>query len=160
MEQKTLTATATASLTAMGLINGTGSITWTAPSLPEGATGWDSIYISGTWSWGGRGSITRVTINGTNTSKGVPFNISIAGKESPLSITCAGNINAIGSKFTWSNLIVTYVCTIASGDKFMIKVNNIWKEVTVYKKVNGTWVEQTELSSLYTEMQNKNIVFS
>lgn len=111
MAQGTLTANASASLTAAGTSTATGSITWTAPAFPEGVTAWDSVIISGSWSWGGKGSITRVTINGTNTSDGVVFSVSIAGKSSPLSITCVGNKNATGNSFTWSNLVVTYTYT-------------------------------------------------
>lgn len=116
MAQQTFTQNATASLTANGTSTATGSITWTAPALPEGATSWDSVIISGSWTWNGKGNISRVTINGTNTSADTPFSISIAGKTSPLSITCVGgNKNATGANFQWSNLVVTYVCTVAGG---------------------------------------------
>lgn len=111
MAQGTLTAAATASLTARGTTTATGSISWTAPAFPEGVTEWDSVVISGTWTWGGKGSISRVTINGTNTSGGVAFSVNINGKTSPLSITCVGNKNATGANFTWSSLVVTYTYT-------------------------------------------------
>ena len=110
--QKTIEVNASASLSANGTSTANGTITWSVPSLPSGVSSWDSVYIRGTWSWGGKGSISRVTINGTNTSTGVAFNINIAGKTSPLSITCVGNKNATGSSFTWSNLKVTYTYTI------------------------------------------------
>lgn len=111
MAQGTLTANATASLTARGTTTATGSISWTAPSLPDGVAAWDSVVISGTWTWGGKGSITRVTINGTNTSDSIAFSVNISGKSSPLSITCVGNKNATGSNFTWSDFVVTYTYT-------------------------------------------------
>lgn len=102
-------ANATASLTATGASTATGSISWTVPSFPSGIVSWDSVIISGTWTWGGKGSISRVTINGTNTSNGVAFSINLSTSQtSPLSITCVGNKNATGANFTWSNLKVTY----------------------------------------------------
>lgn len=114
MAQKTLTANATATISANGTSTTTGSISWTAPSLPSGVTSWDSIVISGTWTWSGKGNVT-VTINGTATSTGTPFNITLSKTQtSPLSITCRGNNkNATGSNFTWQSLIVTYTYTIA-----------------------------------------------
>lgn len=40
--------------------------------------------------------------------------------------------------------------TEASGDKVFIKSNGLWVEVAhAYKKVNGAWVEQTDLSTLF-----------
>lgn len=42
--------------------------------------------------------------------------------------------------------------TEASGDKVFIKSNGSWVEVAhAYKKVNGDWVEQTDLSTLFSE---------
>lgn len=111
MAQKTITANASASLTAAGTSTANGSITWTAPTLPEGVAAWDDVRISGKWTWGGKGSINRVTINGTNTSDGIAFDIDISGKSSPLSITCVGNKNATGASFTWTGLTVTYTYT-------------------------------------------------
>ena len=155
MATQTFTANATASLTARGTTTATGTITWTAPSLPAEVASWDSVRISGTWSWGGKGSISRVTINGTNTSGGVAFDISIAGTTSPLSITCVGNKNATGSSFTWSNLVVTYICTLPSHEQLMIKIGGTWQPVTVvYKKINNVWVEQTELANLFDTNTN------
>lgn len=105
----TLIANATASLTATGNSTATGSISWTVPSFPSGIVSWDSVVISGTWTWGGKGNISRVKINGTNTSNGVAFSINLSTSQtSPLSITCVGNKNATGANFTWSNLKVTY----------------------------------------------------
>lgn len=111
MAQRTISASAAASLTAAGTSTATGSVTWTAPSLPEGVAAWDSVVISGTWTWGGKGSVTRVTINGTDTSDSIAFSVNINGKTSPLSITCVGNKNAAGSDFTWSDFTVTYTYT-------------------------------------------------
>lgn len=141
---------ASASITAAGTSTTTGTITWAAPSLPAEVTSWDSVRISGTWSWGGKGSITRVTINGTNTSSGVAFNISIAGKTSPLSITCVGNKNATGSSFTWRDLVVTYEYTAPVHEQFYVKENGSWVAYTkAYKKINGAWVEQSDLASVF-----------
>ena len=47
--------------------------------------------------------------------------------------------------------------TEASGDKVFIKSNGSWVEVAhAYKKVNGAWVEQTDLSTLFDS--NKPII--
>ena len=149
--------TAKATLTASGQSTATGNITWTAPSLPADVTSWDSVRISGTWSWTGRGSITRVTINGTNTSTGVPFDISVAGKTSPLSITCVGNKNATGSSFTWSNLVVTYTYTAPVTEQLYVKENGQWVAYSkAYKKINGAWVLQDVIDGLFDP--NKNYV--
>lgn len=155
MAQQTFTANASASLSANGTSTATGSITWTTPSLPDGATGWDSIRISGTWSWGGKGNITRVTINGTNTSATIPFDISIAGKTSPLSITCVGgNKNATGNRFAWSNLVVTYVCTVAGGAKLMIREGASLTEIAkVLRKQGGSLVEVDIAESMFNTSQ-------
>ena len=108
----TIIANATASLVATGQSTATGSISWTAPSLPSGVSAWDSITISGTWSWKGKGNITNVDIYDTSTFADIAFNIDLrASVTSPLSITCSGNKNATGDSFTWSNLIVTYAYT-------------------------------------------------
>ena len=156
MAQQTFTQNASASLTANGTSTATGSITWTTPTLPQGATQWDSITISGMWTWGGKGSITRVTINNANTSTGVAFNIALPiTQTSPLRITCVGNKNATGSSFSWSNLVVTYVCTVVGGEELMLKVNGTWQTVTsVYKKINGVWVLQDNLADLFNENTN------
>ena len=122
MAQKTIVVNASASLTARGQTTATGSITWTAPALPAGVAAWDGVRISGKWTWGGKGSISRVTINGTNTSDGVSFDVDISGKSSPLSITCAGNKNATGSSFTWTSLQVTYTYTEENLDPPIITV--------------------------------------
>ena len=153
MAQQTITQAATASLRANGTSTSTGSITWTAPTLPDGVTVWDSVRISGTWTWTGKGSITGVTINGTNTTNGVQFDIALStGVRPPLSITCVGgNKNTTGSSFTWSGLQVAYTCTVASSEQLMIKVGGAWKEVqAVYRKVGGVWVEQDSLADLFS----------
>lgn len=122
MAQKTITVNASASLSANGTSTATGSMTWTAPAFPGGVTAWDDVRVSGTWSWNGKGNITRVTINGTNTSGDTAFDISIAGKSSPLSISCVGNNkNATGANFGWSNLIVTYTYTDTSSHTLTVR---------------------------------------
>lgn len=148
----TLTANATASLSASGTSTATGSITWTAPALPAGVAAWDSIRISGTWSWTGRGGINRVTINGTNTTTGVAFDIALPlTVRSPLSITCVGsNKNATGRNFSWSGLTVTYTYTAPTSEQIMSKVDGAWTPATkVFKKIDGSWVEQTDLKSVF-----------
>ena len=146
MAQKTITANATASLSASGTSTATGSITWTAPSLPEGVTGWDSVHVSGSWSWNGKGNISRVTINNQRTSADSPFDIDISGQTSPLTITCVGNNkNATGANFRWSNLIVTYTYTTVGGTGCMVKLSGTWTEIVeVWKKSNGHWTLQPD----------------
>ena len=145
-----LTANASASLTANGTSTATGSISWTPPTLPPDAV-INSIAISGSWTWGGKGSITYVTINGTNTSDGIAFDITLPNNvTSPLSISCVGNKNATGNSFTWGNLIVTYTYTVPSSETLYEKANGTWGTLSkVYKKINGTWVEQTDIASLF-----------
>lgn len=154
MAQQTITVNTTASLTANGNKTATGSISWTAPSLPDGVSSWDSVVISGMWTWNGKGSISIVTINGTNTTNGVSFSVLLdTNVSSPLSITCIGNKNATGSNFSWNNLIVTYKYTeptITQYTNLRIKQNGEWIPVkVVYKKENGVWIEQTDLSNLF-----------
>ena len=144
MAQKTITASATAALTAAGTSTANGTITWTAPALPEGVSAWDSVVISGTWSWGGKGSVSRVTINGTNTSADIAFSVNINGKSSPLSISCVGNKNATGNSFTWSGLQVVYTYTEQGGESnaLYINIGGVIKEAeTVWINRNGTIME-------------------
>lgn len=148
---------ATATLSANGASTATGSISWTPPSLPSGVTAWDSIVISGTWSWSGKGAISYVNINGTNTSEDVAFSISLGTSvSSTLSITCrGGNKNSSGSYFRWNNLVVTYNYTAPLSEKFYVKQNSTWVEASeVYKKVNGAWVLQTDLSAVIDSTKN------
>lgn len=143
---------ATASLRANGTSLSTGSITWTAPSLPSGVNAWDSIVISGSWRWTGKQTIRYVTINGTNTSSSTAFSISLGtSATSPLSISCVGgHKNATGSNFSWSDLVVTYNYTDPNANTLHVKQDGAWVKVsTVYKKVNGVWVEQTDLASVF-----------
>lgn len=77
----TIQVDATASITPKGNTVAYGSITWIDPTLPTGVTSWDSVIITGTWEWNGKGSIRYVTINGTNTTTGVAFNISLVYRE-------------------------------------------------------------------------------
>lgn len=151
MALKSFTQNATASISASGTSTSTGSITWSIPALPEGATKWDSVRISGTWTWSGKGNVSRVTINGTNTTASVPFDIAIpVTQSSPLSITCVGNKNATGSNFRWSNLVVTYVCIVLGAEVLYVKKNGAWVEVSaVYKKIDGVWVLQEDLAGLF-----------
>ena len=187
--------------------------------MPDGVTFWDSVVISGQWSWNGRGNIDYVNINGTQTQDSVSFSVNITGKNSPLSITCrGGNKNATGNSFSWSSLIVTYTYTryvnistgtvehgtitvypngsveegstititvtpdpgyevtgifvngsVISGttfaanndsvvtatiieiqEKIFYKVGSQWVgALEVYKKINGTWIKQTDLKTIF-----------
>ena len=48
---------------------------------------------------------------------------------------------------------MTIAVTIGGGggdtSKLYVKINGVWKEATPYKKVNGTWVLQTNLSTVF-----------
>lgn len=144
----TINVNASASLSATGTSTATGSITWAAPSYPDHVTSWDSIVVSGTWSWTGQGNIQRVTINGTNTSNGVPFSVSLGtSTTSPLSISCVGNKKATGSNFTWSNLQVTYTYTP------YYNVSVVQSEGgTISLSQTGSVAEGTTITVSYTEL--------
>lgn len=104
----TISAAVTANLTANGNTTSNGTLSWTRPNIPAGST-INSVVVSGTYSWNGKGSVT-VTINGKQCSSGVAFSVSLPTTvTSPYTITCVGNNkNASGNSFTWSNLTVTY----------------------------------------------------
>lgn len=148
----TVTANASASLSALGSTTASGLISWNAPVVPDGAVV-SSILLSGTWEWSGKGSITHVTINGTNTLPGTAFSIELgSGAVSPLQISCVGNKNATGNNFSWSGLTLTYTYTIpGQSTGIYVKVNDTYQEAkAVYMKKNGTYTEITkeELQSL------------
>lgn len=147
-----ITANASAVLTAAGTSAGTGYITWTAPSLPQGVSAWTSVVISGTWTWGGNGSISRVIIGSTITFDGTPFSVSLSVKQTPpLALTCTGNKNATGSGFNWSGLTVTYTYTSADGSAVLVKVSGAWVTASaVYRKQNGSWAEVSDFSTIDT----------
>ena len=109
-EPVVVTVNATASLSANGTAQVPGSISWNVPPLPDGATAWDSVVLSGSWTWTGKGGINYVRIGNQNTANGQNFNVNLpANQTSPLTIICyGGNKNATGNYFNWSNLVVTY----------------------------------------------------
>lgn len=156
MAQKTISVNASASLTANGTSRATGSITWTVPAMPDGVTNWDSIVVSGTWSWSGKGLINSVIINGTTTMLGVPFSVTITGG-SPLTITCTGNKNATGNSFSWTDLKVeyTYTDTSAPSETLMIVSGGQLVPVTkVFVVTGGQLVEQTDIKSIFSTTKN------
>lgn len=54
--------------------------------------------------------------------------------------------------FYGADIVVEY--TEASGEKMLLKVNGAWRGVqNVYKKVNGAWVEQTDVTDIFSEGQ-------
>ena len=153
-----ITVNATANLSANGNSTATGSITWSVPSLPDDVSQWDSVVISGSWSWNGKGNIREVIINGTSTSVDTPFSINLnTSTAPPISITCqGGNKNATGANFAWSDLVVTYSYTDpASGSVLHVKVNGTWIQASeVYKKINGSWVLLEDLESAVESNMN------
>lgn len=151
-----VTANVTASLSANGTSTASGTMTWTRPTLPADAT-LTSVRISGRWSWGGKGNITRVTINGVNTSADTAFNIALANSVSPpITVTCVGNNkNATGANFRWTDLIVTYEYTMPVTETLYFKDGNAWTAARkAYKKVNGAWVEQSDLATVFDPNTN------
>ena len=130
------------SISANGTSVTNGTLSWSAPSLPEGVASWDSIQVKGTWSWTGRGGISYVKINNVNTTTGVAFDIGITGKTSPLAISCAGsNKNATGNSFTWSGLQVVYTYTepVSQGPVQKLKVlyNGQLRTVSRIQRLSG-----------------------
>lgn len=143
------------SLTANGTSTAYGNLTWTAPSLPADATVTD-ISVSGTYNWNGKGNVT-VYINGSSLSSGSSFDVSLgASATSPYQISClGGNKNATGSSFSWGTLRVTYTYSVPSSDTLFFKQSGAWVEVTkAYKKVNGSWVEQSDLTTVFDANTN------
>ena len=141
---------ASISMSASGTSTAYGNLTWTAPSLPDGAVISD-ISVSGTYNWSGRGNVT-VYINGQSLYSGSDFNVSLGSSAaSPYQISCrGGNKNATGSSFSWETLRVTYTYTVPGSDILYIKVNGTWTAATaVYKKVSGSWVQQTNLTNVF-----------
>ena len=155
----TATTSASISLSANGTKTAYGDLTWTMPSLPSGATITD-ISVSGSYSWAGGPSsiIYYVTINGTHVSPRSSFDVSLgASATSPYQISCVGNKRATGSYFSWSGLTitVTYTVPVVDTDKLFVKQNGAWAEVsTAYKRVNGVWVEQTDLTKVFDSSRN------
>lgn len=147
----TTSVNASISLTANGTSTASGTLTWTAPSLPAGAVISD-IRVSGTYNWNGRGNVT-VYINGTSLYSGSDFDVSLgASAVSPYTITCkGGNKNATGSSFSWGTLRVTYTYTVPGSDQLFFKQNGAWVQaVKAYKKINGSWVEQSDLTGVFS----------
>lgn len=146
-----ITANATASLSANGTSTASGTMTWTVPTLPADAT-LQSVRVSGSWSWNGRGNITRVTINGVNTSADTAFDVALAlTVNPPITITCVGNNkNATGSNFRWSNLVVTYTYTVPVLDPPVITMGTPSRTrisaVTNYDQCVCTFTSNLDLS--------------
>lgn len=141
-------------LTANGATDTNGTLNWTKPTLPADAT-IKSITVSGTYTWSGKGSVTA-TINGNNLVNGQTFSIELgANATSPYTISCKGNNkNATGNSFGWGTLTITYTYSIPSNEHLYLKINGVWKECIVYKKISGQWVEQEELAPLFNTTTN------
>lgn len=152
----TQSVNASISMTANGSTRVNGTLSWTAPSLPEGSTV-TGIAVSGTYTWGGKGNVT-VYINGQSVTSGASFNVSLgASASSPYTIQCQGNNkNATGSNFSWGTLQVTYTYDPPPGsEKIFFKSNGSWVQISkAYKKVNGSWVEQSDLTTVFNSSTN------
>ena len=148
---------ATINITANGNTRVNGTLTWTAPPAPASVVTLTSIHVAcDMYTWSGRGSFT-LTINGTNANSGVGFNIALPlTATSPYTITgIGGNKNATGASCSFTNLMMIYTYQIEGGEELMVKVNGSWQSVQgVYKKINGVWVEQTDLNSLFDTSTN------
>lgn len=53
-----------------------------------------------------------------------------------------------------TNHELVFTFSTAEVDEMFVKVNGAWKKCIVYKKVNGVWVEQTDLANLFDENTN------
>lgn len=64
-----------------------------------------------------------------------------------------GTSNQYYIDFYGCTLTVEY--TSVAKEKFMLKTNGAWKECTeIYKKVNGAWVLQTDMNSIFEDGMN------
>lgn len=83
-------------------------LTFTVPPFPEEVTAWTGVVLSGTWSWGGKGNVSSLSIGGTATSNGIAFSHTLTAQEladGRVTITAkGGNKNATGDNFTWTGL--------------------------------------------------------
>ena len=135
-------------------------------------------YVSNTSSWY-ISSRTMQMYYGTNTAKGSSVNLTTSASEQTLDCgtwtreelnDCRIRIYASRSflstsssrsqRFYGATLTIEY--TLPSGEQFMLKTSGAWSSVSkVYKKVNGSWVEQTDLASLFdtnTKYVKKDLV--
>lgn len=144
----TIQINATAQLTANSG-SGNGTITWTSPTLPDGAV-INSITLSGTWTWTGQGNITGVNIGGTSTYNATAFTISLGNSVAlPIAISCKGNKKASGNNFNWNNLIATYTYTVP-GESSGIYV----KVGAEYREAQKAWVKR---GRLYVELTKEEM---
>lgn len=109
----TITSTPTASsITVSGNTQKTGTISWTKPTVPSGAT-ISSCVLTGTATASmSKGSAT-ITVNGTTVTSGSQFTINLGTENNTTSVTTTakgGNKNASGT-VSFSNLVYTVTYT-------------------------------------------------
>lgn len=151
MPTQTLTANATASITASGSTRVNGTISWTRPTIPEEGTITAIRIVADSYTWGGRGNFT-LTINGSTVSSGAAINVSIpVTSTSPYSFTgVGGNKNATGANCRFSNLHIEYDVNVPSHEQLYINMNGTAVPVKkVYKQIGSVCVLQEELSGLF-----------
>lgn len=144
------------SLVLNGTATVTGSIKFAAPIFPDEVTQWDSVVLTGTWGWTGKGSPSNFTIGGETTSRDIEFSHTLTSSELssgsiPLSVR-GGNKNCTGDFLTWTGLKITFTYTKPIHTTLYVKRGGSWVPVTsAYKKVSGVWVKQDDITSVFQE---------
>ena len=104
------------SISVSGKKTSTGTISWSTPSIPSGAT-INSCTLTGnasSFTTGSRGA--TLTINGTSVSSGSSFTINLGTDTSVKSVTASfsGSHNQTNTSVTLSNLVYTVSYTVAA----------------------------------------------
>lgn len=147
----TVTATPTAgSLTVRGTTQKTGTISWTAPSVPSNATISSCVLTGTATATMSRGAAT-ITVNGTTVTSGTQFSIDLGTANTTTSVTTTakgGNKNATGTvSFSNLNYTVTYeVPTVATDHEFYIQIANGAGTVTL--DADGTVLNTTTKTAI------------
>lgn len=100
----------------------TGTISWSLPSIPNGATINSRILTGSASSYTSGNKGASLTINGTNVSSGSSFNINLGANNTTTSITAsfAGSHNQTNTSVTLSNLVYTVDYTIVDTTPYTV----------------------------------------
>ena len=117
----TVTSTTTFSITMSGTTTETGTISWTAPTLPEGAT-ITSTTLTGTPSYSGKGNVHTLQINGTSCSLDTQFNISLGTTlKTSVSVSARGtNKNSTGT-LSINDIVYTVEYNVPGGTEYTVR---------------------------------------
>lgn len=114
------------------LCNNTTTITGTCSAISTFATVKEFTGVTATWN----------TIKGYGNNFGIRFTVRRNQQNSQ------GYLYVYGAE-----ILVDY--SVPSSEQIYIKENGVWKPYSkVYKKTNGSWVEQTDLASLFDTTTN------